>query len=86
MREVYVMAVSCTAFGKRPNDSFKDLTREAYLDVLDDAGWENGNVIEHAWFGNCGMGTFGQRNIRGQVCFTPLVREGLFPNAYQSLM
>ena len=42
MREVYVMAVSCTAFGKRPNDSFKDLTREAYLDVLDDAGWENG--------------------------------------------
>ena len=79
MREVYVMAVSCTAFGKRPNDSFKDLTREAYLDVLDDAGWENGDAIEQAWFGNCGMGTFGQRNIRGQVCFTPLVREGLFP-------
>ena len=25
------------------------------------------------------MGTFGQRNIRGQVCFTPLVREGVFP-------
>ena len=79
MREVYVMAVSCTAFGKRPNDSFKELTRAAYLDVLDDAGWENGDAIEHAWFGNCGMGTFGQRNIRGQVCFTPLVREGVFP-------
>ena len=51
MREVYVMAVSCTAFGKRPSDSFKDLTREAYLDVLDDAGWENGDAIEQAWFG-----------------------------------
>jgi acetyl-CoA acetyltransferase len=25
------------------------------------------------------MGTFGQRNIRWQVCFTPLVREGRFP-------
>ena len=79
MREVYVMAVSCTAFGKRPSDSYKDLTREAYLDVLYDAGWENGDAIEQVWFGNCGMGTFGQRNIRGQVCFTPLVREGLFP-------
>ncbi len=79
MREVFVVAASCTAFGKRPNDSFKDLTREAYMDVLEDAGWENGDTIEQAWFGNCGMGTFGQRNIRGQVCFTPLVREGMFP-------
>ena len=42
-------------------------------------GLESGADIENAWFGNCGMGTFGQRNIRGQVCFTPLVREGLFP-------
>lgn len=79
MRDVYVLATACTAFGKRPGDSFKDLTREAYRDVLADAGWENGDAIEQAWFGNCGMGTFGQRNIRGQVCFTPLVREGLFP-------
>jgi len=29
--------------------------------------------------GNCGRGTFGQRNIRGQVCFTPLVSERVFP-------
>jgi len=79
MRDVYVLATSCTAFGKRPDDSFKDLTREAYLDVLADAGWDNGDAIEQAWFGNCGMGTFGQRNIRGQVCFTPLVQEKLFP-------
>lgn len=79
MRDVYVLATSCTAFGKRPGDGFKDLTREAYLDVLTDARWENGDPIEQCWFGNCGMGTFGQRNIRGQVCFTPLVREGLFP-------
>lgn len=79
MRDVYVLATSCTNFGKRPDDSFKDLTREAYLDVLADAGWEKGTPIEQAWFGNCGMGTLGQRNIRGQVCFTPLVRDGLFP-------
>ena len=79
MRDVYVLATSCTAFGKRPGDSFKDLTREAYLDALADAGWEDGRLIEQAWFGNCGMGSFGQRNIRGQVCFTPLVRDRLFP-------
>ena len=79
MRDVYVLATSCTNFGKRPDDSFKDLTREAYLDVLADAGWEKVTPIEQAWFGNCGMGTLGQRNIRGQVCFTPLVRDGLFP-------
>ncbi len=79
MRNVYIIGTSCTAFGKRPDDSFKSLTREAYTECLADAELENGDLIEQAWFGNCGMGTFGQRNIRGQVCFTPLVREGLFP-------
>ncbi|KMO36240.1 thiolase [Methylobacterium variabile] len=75
----YVIATSCTKFGKHPGSSFKDLTRDAYLAVLKDAGLPDGGAIENAWFSNCGMGTFGQRNIRGQVCFTPLVREGLFP-------
>ncbi|MGY6633873.1 MAG: thiolase family protein [Alkalilacustris sp.] len=79
MRDVYVLATGCTAFGKRPGDSFRDLTREVYLETLADAGLEDGRDIAMAWFGNCGMSTFGQRNIRGQVCFTPLVREGLFP-------
>ena len=74
-----MIGAACTAFGKRPGSSFKDLAREAYTQVLADAGLDRGDAIENAWFGNCGMGTFGQRNIRGQVCFTPLVREGLFP-------
>ncbi|MGG6548566.1 UNVERIFIED_CONTAM: hypothetical protein NY100_24470, partial [Prevotella sp. 15_C9] len=73
------IGTSCTAFGRKPETSFKALAREAYLDVLADAGMEDGRDIAMAWFGNCGMGTFGQRNIRGQVCFTPLVQEGLFP-------
>lgn len=77
--EVYVIGTACTMFGKRPETSFTDLTREVYLDVLADAGIESGQDISMAWFGNCGMGSFGQRNIRGQVCFSPLVREGLFP-------
>lgn len=79
MDEVFIIGVSCTPFGKQPTSSFKDLTRQAYLSVLADAGLPDGDRIGQAWFGNCGMGSFGQRNIRGQVCFTPLVREGLFP-------
>jgi acetyl-CoA acetyltransferase len=79
MRDVYVIATACTAFAKQPEKSFKDLTRQAYLGVLADAGLGDGADIAMAWFGNCGMGAFGQSSIRGQVCFTPLVREGLFP-------
>ena len=79
MQDAYLIATSCTRFGKQPGASFKDLTRQAYLAVLADAGLADGGAIENAWFGNCGMGSWGQRNIRGQVCFTPLVRDGLFP-------
>jgi acetyl-CoA acetyltransferase len=79
MSDVYVIGAACTPFAKRPDTSFKELTREAYEAVLADAGLDDGGPIGSAWFGNCGMGSFGQRNIRGQVCFTPLVREGRFP-------
>ncbi|MCC8962356.1 thiolase family protein [Bradyrhizobium sp. Pear76] len=77
--EVYVVGTACTSFGKKPETGFKELAREAYLAVLADAGIGDGRDISMAWFGNCGMGSFGQRNIRGQVCFSPLVQEGLFP-------
>ncbi|MFM1989196.1 MAG: hypothetical protein RJA99_2153 [Pseudomonadota bacterium] len=79
MSDAYVIGVSCTAFGRRPDASFKDLTREAYEAVLADAGLEDGGRIESAWFGNCGMDRWGQSNIRGQVCFVPLVRDRRFP-------
>lgn len=79
MRDVYVIGSYSTQFKKWPDRSFKDLTRDAYLGVLQDAKMENGNEIQFAWFGNCWMGHWGQENIRGQVCFIPLVREGLFP-------
>jgi acetyl-CoA acetyltransferase len=79
MSNVYVIGASCTPFAKLPDTSFKELTRQAYVAALADAGLDDGGAVEMAWFGNCGMGAFGQSNIRGQVCFTPLVREGLFP-------
>ena len=81
MNDLYIVGTSCTAFGKQPGTSFQDLARQAYTEVLADAGLgpAEAALIEQAWFGNCGMGQWGQGGIRGQVCFTPLVEEGLFP-------
>jgi acetyl-CoA acetyltransferase len=79
VRDVWIIGTHSTRFAKRPDDSFKDLTRETYLGVLADAGLEAGEVIEAGWFGNCLMHTFGQGGIRGQVSTVELVDEGLFP-------
>jgi acetyl-CoA acetyltransferase len=81
MRKVYVVGTACTPFGKHADRTFQDLARWAYLDLLADAGLvvDGAGMIEQAWFGNCGMGQWGQGGIRGQVAFTPLVEEGLFP-------
>lgn len=79
MREVYVVGAHSTAFGRFPAKSYKELARETYLGVLADAGMEKGEGIEFAWFSNCGMWVDRQACIRGQVLFTPLVRDGLFP-------
>jgi len=81
MPEVYIVGASCTPFGKHSGRSFQDLTRQAYLEAMADADLQpsDARLIEQAWFGNCGMGQWGQGGIRGQVCFTPLVEQGLFP-------
>ena len=79
MAEAWIIGSHSTAFGRRPAESVKDLTRAAFEGVLADAGLDDAGVIEAAWFGNCGMWVDRQGSIRGQVCLTPLVREGRFP-------
>ncbi|MBK8959021.1 MAG: thiolase family protein [Proteobacteria bacterium] len=79
MTAAYIIGAYSTAFGRRPQDSVKDLAREAYLAVLADAGLDDGGMIESVHFGNCGMWTDNQGSIRGQVCLTPMTREGLLP-------
>lgn len=81
MSNVYVIATACTPFGKHAHRSFQDLVRWAWDDLLDDAGLgvSDARLVEQAWFGNCGMGQWGQGGIRGQVALTPLVEEGRFP-------
>jgi len=80
MKTVYVIGSYSTQFKKWPELTHKKLVRDAYLNVLKDAGMENGYDIDSAWFGNSFMGSWGQSLIRGQVCLTPLIREGLFPD------
>ena len=81
MSDVYVIGTACTTFGKRADKSFSELAREAYVEALADCGLETSDakLIEQAWFGNVGMGHWGQGGVRGQVCFTSMVEEGIFP-------
>lgn len=89
MGDVYVIGSYSTQFKRWPEKSIKDLTRMAYLGVLQDAGIEPPD-IEFLWFSNTGWGHEvppaggdpgrpGQMNVRGQSAFGPLVKEKLFP-------
>lgn len=89
MKNVYLIGSYSTPFKRWPDKDHKELTRMAYLGVLEDAGIESKD-IEFAWFSNCGWGISappsesapaiqGQMNVRGHVAFAPLVNEGLFP-------
>ena len=80
MKDIYIVGAFSTPFGKHPNKSFKDLTRVAYTGVLADAGLASGTDIGAAWFGNILMSYWGLHSLRGNTCFVPLVREGLFPD------
>ena len=79
MADAWLIGAFSTPFGKKADRSYKDLTREAYLGVLADAGMDDGAEIDLAWFGNCTMHMDRQANTKGQVCMAPLVGEGLFP-------
>ena len=73
MKNVYIIATACTPFGKHADCSFQDLARMAYLDALADCGLApsrgGGDLIEQAWFGNCGMGQWeiGRASCRERV-------------------
>ena len=79
MKDVFVIGVYSSKFGKFVDISYRDWVREAYQGVLADADMENGDLIDFTYFGNCSMNMVGQPNIRGQACFIPLVQQGLFP-------
>jgi acetyl-CoA acetyltransferase len=79
MSAAYVIGVYSTAFGRFAHRSFRDLTREAVLGVIGDAGLDSGETIESLWFGNVLMDYWGQHSTRGQFCTVPLEQEGILP-------
>ncbi|MEO1997713.1 MAG: thiolase family protein [Planctomycetaceae bacterium] len=67
MSDVFVIGVGMTAFGKFPNRSVKDLTRDSVEQALRDAGCNIAD-IEAAWFSNTTQRVMeGQYLIPGQI-------------------
>lgn len=77
--DAYILGVYATNVGKFPDKDPKALTRDAYLGVLADARLDDTDVIGAAWFGNMLMDNWRQPYLKGQLCFSPLVNDGLFP-------
>jgi len=79
MTYAYLIGGYSTAFGKHTDRSHKDLVREAYEGAVRDAGLEDGAAFDSAYFGSATLYVDGQPNVAGQICMTPLVRAGRFP-------
>lgn len=78
MREVYIIAVGMTRFGKHLDKTEKDLTAEAFARTMDDASELKISDIQSAFFANTAWGFFSmQHSIKGQVALRPLGIEGI---------
>lgn len=66
MREVAILGVGMTLFGKQPERSFRALGEEAVFYALQDAGLRPGD-IQAAWCGNVLGSLCGQQAAAGQI-------------------
>jgi len=80
---VYIIGAFTTPFGRQPDVSLRSLARQAVEGVLEDASdletRDIGARIDAVAFGNCGMHHHGQANVRGHVCLSPLIDDGVLP-------
>lgn len=79
MNNVYIIGSFSTVIRRHSDKTVRTLVQDAYLGTLNDAGMDGGGDINSSWFGNCMMDYWGQSVVKGQVCFIPLVQQGLFP-------
>jgi len=78
MRDVFIVAVGMTRFGKFLDRTEKELAAEAFVRTMADAPDIKINDIQSAWFSNTAWGYFNmQHSIRGQVALRPLGVEGI---------
>ena len=73
MRDVAVIGVGMTRFGKYLEKGIKELVREGVTEALKDAGIGNVKTIDAAYVGNAVAGILtGQEMIRGQVTLSAM--------------
>lgn len=78
MRDVYIVAVGMTKFGKHMDRTEKDLVAEAFVKTMKDAPEVKITDIQSVFFANMCWGFFNmQHSIRGQVALRPLGIEGI---------
>jgi acetyl-CoA acetyltransferase len=78
MREVYIIAVGMTRFGKHMDRTEKDLVAEAFAKTMADIPEIKISDIQSVFFSNMAWGFFNmQHSIRGQVALRPLGIEGI---------
>ncbi|MGH8149605.1 MAG: thiolase family protein [Steroidobacteraceae bacterium] len=76
MREVFILGVSMTPFGRHPEQSCADLGREAARAALADAGVEVG-ALDIIFYANTVQGAIeGQYGMKGQHALLPLGVDG----------
>lgn len=77
MKDIYIVGVGMTIFGRHLDKSVKQLTAWAVEDALKDAGCDR-KQIQAAFFANCTQGHFdGQHMIRGHVALLPVGLDGI---------
>lgn len=77
MRDVAVVGVGMTKFGKCNDVGTKDLVRVSVQEALDDAGMKTSD-LQAAYVGNAAAGFMtGQHMIRGQVTLAPMSIEDI---------
>lgn len=78
MRDVYIIAVGMTRFGKHLERTEKDLVAEAFARTMDDMPELKISDIQSVFFANTAWGFFNmQHAIKGQVALRPLGIEGV---------
>ena len=77
MQKIYIVGVGMTPFTRHPDLSVKQLTGQAVLAALADAGC-GATDVRAAFYGNCAQGYIeGQHLVRGQVALLPLGFQGI---------
>ncbi|MGE0256056.1 MAG: thiolase family protein [Alphaproteobacteria bacterium] len=75
--DVWIVGVGMTHFGRHPDRSVKDLTREAVTAALEDAGAAVPD-IEAAWFGNVAQSILeGQAAVPGEIALRSMGIGGI---------